>query len=166
LEPRNGAACADVPGEKEGEDDLAFDDVSIAEDRPQVTIGEVIRWQLGANASFVWSYLSILRSALVYRRHDRTWRVLADELARRRAVDALPGLTGGMVCLIVAESGIIVVGDECASDAAETLGTETVETHILSGGHEIAISRSRDVNSIAMGFWNRPWQKYDDRYRI
>ncbi|KAL4994075.1 putative alpha/beta hydrolase [Aspergillus recurvatus] len=155
LEPRNGAACADVLGGKEDEDDLAFDDVPIAEDRPQVSVGDVIRWQLGANAGFVRSYLSTLRSALVYRRHDRTWRVLADELARRREVDALPGLPGGKVCLIVAERDIIVVGDECASDAAEILGTEAVETHVLSGGHEIAISRSRDVISIATGFWNK-----------
>jgi pimeloyl-ACP methyl ester carboxylesterase len=155
LEPRNGAACADVPGEMEDEDDLAFDDVPIAEDRPQVTVGDVIRWQLGANAGFVRSYLSTLRSALVYRRHDRTWRILADELARRRTGDALPGLTGGKVCLIVANSDVIVVGDECASDAAEILGTEALETHVLSGGHEIAISRSRDVSSIAMAFWNR-----------
>ncbi|KAL4864309.1 hypothetical protein BDV12DRAFT_176429 [Aspergillus spectabilis] len=158
LEPRNGAACADVPvGKKddEDEDDLAFDDVPIAEDRPQVTVGDVIRWQLRSNTGFVRSYLSTLRSALVYRRHDRTWRVLADELARRRVVDTLPGLTGGKVCLIVAERDIIVVGEECASDAAEILGTEALETHVLSGGHEIAISRSRDVISIAIGFWNR-----------
>ncbi|KAJ6091777.1 hypothetical protein N7467_003746 [Penicillium canescens] len=155
LEPRNGAACADVPGEKEDEDDLAFDDVPIAEDRPHVTVGDVIRWQLGANAGFVRSYLSTLRSALVYRRHDRTWRILADELARRRTADALPGLPGGKVCLIVAERDVIVVGDECATDAGEILGTEAVETHVLGGGHEIAISRARDVNSIAMGFWNR-----------
>jgi hypothetical protein len=139
----------------EDEDDVAFDDVPIAQDRPQVTVGDVIRWQLAANAGFVRSYLSTLRSALVYRRHDRTWRVLADELARRRVADALPGLPGGRVCLIVAERDVIVVGDECASDAAEILGTEAVETHVLSGGHEIAISRSRNVISIAVGFWNR-----------
>ncbi|KAJ5793490.1 alpha/beta hydrolase [Penicillium paradoxum] len=155
LEPRNGAACADVPGEKEDEDDLAFDDVPIAEDRPQVTVGDVIRWQLGANAGFVPTYLSTLRSALVYRRHDRTWRILAQELAKRRVGDSLPGLTGGKICLIVATNDVIVVGDECASDAAEILGTEALETHVLSGGHEIPISRSRDVSSIAMAFWNR-----------
>jgi pimeloyl-ACP methyl ester carboxylesterase len=155
LEPRNGAACADVPGEMEDEDDVAFDDVPIAQDRPQVTVGDVIRWQLAANAGFVRSYLSTLRSALVYRRHDRTWRVLADELARRRVADALPGLPGGKVCLIVAERDVIVVGDECASDAAEILGAEAVETHVLGGGHEIAISRARDVISIAVRFWNR-----------
>ncbi|WEW55388.1 hypothetical protein PRK78_000818 [Emydomyces testavorans] len=161
LEPSNGAACADVPGEKEDEDDLAFDDVPIAEDRAHVTVGDVIRWQLGANAGFVRSYLCTLRSALVYRRHDWTWRVLGDELAKRRVGDALPGLTGGKVCLIVAERDVIVVGDECASDAAEILGSEGVETHVLSGGHEIAISRSRDIISIATGFWNRPLQKCD-----
>ncbi|KAL4745661.1 hypothetical protein BDW72DRAFT_186287 [Aspergillus terricola var. indicus] len=155
LEPRNGGACADVPGETEDEDDLAFDDVPIAEGRTHVTVGDVIRWQLRANAGFVRSYLSTLRSALVYRRHDRIWRILADELAKRRAAEILPGLPGGKVCLIVAERDIIVVGNECASDAAEVLGTEAVETHVLSGGHEIAISRSRDVISIATGFWNK-----------
>ncbi|RYP14474.1 hypothetical protein DL765_006364 [Monosporascus sp. GIB2] len=155
LEPRNGAACAGVPGEQQDEADLDFDAVPIAEDRPHIAVGDVIRWQLGANKGFVQSYLSTLRSALVYRRHDRTWRMLADELARRRGVDAPPGLKGGKVCLIVAERDIIVIADECVDDATEVLGTEAVETCYLSGGHEIAISSGRHVASVAMKSWNR-----------
>lgn len=155
LEPSSGAACADVPGEKEDEDDLAFDDVPICQDRQEVTVGDVIRWQLGANAGFVRSYLSTLCSSLVYRRHDKIWRALGDQLARRRGADSIPGLLGGKICLIVADNDVIVVGDECATDAGEVLGTEAVETHLLSGGHEIAISRSRDVTLLAIKFWNR-----------
>ncbi|RDL31025.1 putative Alpha hydrolase [Venustampulla echinocandica] len=154
LEPRNGAPCADVPEEYD-EVDWNFDEVPIAVDRPDISIGDVIRWQLAANAGFVHSYLSTLRSALVYRRHDTTWKVLADELAYRRAMDAPPGLGGGKVCLIVAQKDAIVVGDECEQDAMEILGMEAVETYVLSGGHEIAISRGKDVALMAIEFWNR-----------
>ncbi|KAJ0414066.1 putative alpha/beta hydrolase [Aspergillus carlsbadensis] len=155
LEPRNGAPCADSPGEKEHDDALAFDDAPIAADRGQVTVGDVIRWQLRSHAGFVRAYLSTLRSALVYRRHDATWRLLGAELEKRRGPYSPPGLQGGRVCLVVADRDIIVVGKECASDAVEILGRDGVDTHIVSGGHEIPITRPRHVVCIATSFWNR-----------
>ncbi|KAI9040689.1 alpha/beta hydrolase [Aspergillus affinis] len=82
-----------IPDRAQGAD-MDFDAVPIAADRPQVRIGDVIRWQLRANPGFVPSYLSTIRGSLVFRRHDQMWKVLRDELARRRTPDGPPGLPG------------------------------------------------------------------------
>lgn len=135
--------------------DMEFDEVPIAADQPCVRIGDVIRWQLEGNPGFVPSYLSTIRSALVFRRHDRVWRVLGDELARRRTTDAPPGLPGGRICLILAERDVIVVKDEFIEDTKGVLCIEDADMHVVKGGHEIAVLRGKDVASIAMRSWNR-----------
>ncbi|KND88300.1 hypothetical protein TOPH_07105 [Tolypocladium ophioglossoides CBS 100239] len=154
LAPRNGAPSADVPEEVK-DADMDFDEVPIAADQPCVRIGDVVRWQLEGNAGFVPSYLSTIRSALVYRRHDRVWRVLGDELARRRTTDAPPGLPGGRICLITAERDAIVVKDELIEDTKALFCIDAADLHVLKGGHEIAVSRGKDLASIAIGSWNR-----------
>jgi len=154
LEPRHGALSADVPDENLHAD-IDFDEVPISSDQPRVRIGDVFRWQLKWNSGFVPSYLSTIRSALVYRRHDGLWRVLEDELARRRTEDPPPGLPGGRICLILAERDVIVVKDELLEDSKGLLCREAVEMHVMKGGHEVAVSRGKDVASIAIGSWNR-----------
>ncbi|KAF2761840.1 putative alpha/beta fold family hydrolase [Pseudovirgaria hyperparasitica] len=154
LEPRNGAPSADVP-DQDRHADVEFDNVSIAATKPNVTIGDVIRWQLGANQGFVNSYLSTIRSALVYRRHDRIWRLLAAELRQRKAVNAPPGLTGGRICVILPDSDVIVVKDEFIEDSREFFGAADVEFHTIKGGHEAPVSRAKEVAAIAMSCWTR-----------
>ncbi|ORY71794.1 putative alpha/beta hydrolase [Pseudomassariella vexata] len=154
LEPRYGSSSAEVPEESD-EADIDFDNVVISADRPSVKIGDVIRWQLRGNPGFVPSYLSTIRSALVYRRHDRVWRVLADELARRRTAEAPPGLSGGRICLILAQRDITVVTNEFIEDSNGILGVEDVDMHIIKGGHEIAFSQGKEVAFIATESWKR-----------
>jgi hypothetical protein len=154
LEPRNGAPSADVPDEN-NQAGIDFDEVPITADQPRVRIGDVVRWQLEGNPGFVPSYLSTIRSALVYRRHDKVWRVLGDELWRRRTANAPPGLPGGRICLILAERDVIVVKDDLIEDIKEIFGMETVDMNVMKGGHEIAVSRGKDVASIAIQSWNR-----------
>ncbi|KNG84537.1 alpha/beta hydrolase [Aspergillus nomiae NRRL 13137] len=152
LEPSNGAPSADVPDGTQ-DADVDFDAVPIAADRPQVRIGDVIRWQLRANPGFVPSYLSTILGSLVYRRFDRIWKVLRDELARRRTADAPPGLPGGRVSLILAERDVIVVKDEFLEDMEGLLCREDVDLHVMKGGHEIGVVRGKDVASIAVESW-------------
>lgn len=154
LEPRNdGAPIADASEEDKLLDVMDFDEVPIA----GVRIGDVIRWQLRGNPGFVPSYLSTLRSALVFGRHDRIWRVLGEQLARRRTTNALPppGLQGGRICLVLADRDVIVVKDEFLEDVQGLLCMENVEVQVLKGGHEVAVSQGKDVASIAIESWNR-----------
>ncbi|KAI3320952.1 putative alpha/beta fold family hydrolase [Xylariaceae sp. AK1471] len=153
VEPRKGALCTDLS--ETHHMDVDFDEVPIAADQPRVRIGDVIRWQLEGNPGFVAAYWSTILSALVYRRHDRVWRVLSDELARRRGTNAPPGLPGGRICLVLAERDITVVKDDTIEDIQTVLCIEDVEVNVMKGGHEIAISRGKDVASLAMQSWNR-----------
>lgn len=152
LEPSSNGPSADIP---EGTHcaDMDFDAVPIAADRPQVTIGDVIRWQLRENPGFVPSYWSTIQSSLVYRRYDQMWKTLSDELARRRTPDAPPGLPGGRFCLILAERDVIVVKDEFLEDMNGILGHTDVDLHVMPGGHEIGVLRGKDVASIAVQSW-------------
>lgn len=154
LEPRSGAPSAEVP--KGGDyQDVDFDDVPIAVDQSGITVGDVIRWQLRANKGFIQSYLSTIRSALVYRRHDKTWRVLAEALAHRRIPNAPTGLPNGQICLVLAERDITVVTNEFLEDSRDILGVEDVDLNIMRGGHEVGILQGKDVASIAMHHWSR-----------
>jgi hypothetical protein len=48
----------------------------------------------------------------------------------------------------------VIVGNECVQDPTEIPGIEAVETLLLSGGHEISISRGKDVALMAMKCWD------------
>ena len=154
LESRNGASTAGFSNEDQHAD-VNFHEVPVAADQPRVRIGDVILWQLKWNAGFIPSHVSTVRSGLVYRRHDRVWRVLGDELARRRTNDPPPGLPGGRICLILAERDVIVVKDEMIEDSKAILCREAVDMHVMKGGHEVGVSRGKDVASIAIESWTR-----------
>lgn len=154
LEPRNGAPSADVP-DQDRDADVEFDSVPIAACKPRVTIGDVIRWQLGANPGFVNSYLSTIRSALVYRRHDGMWKLLAAELRKRKGANPPPGLAGGRICIILPDSDVIVVRDEFMEDSREFFEAADIDCYTVKGGHEAVISRAREVAAIAVGCWTR-----------
>jgi hypothetical protein len=158
IEPKHGNLSAENPDEV-AQAGVDFDEVPIAADQPNVKVGDVVRWQLHYNPGFVQSYLSTVRSALVYGRHCNLWRALGDQLARRRSKNAPPGLPRGRICLILAEKDVVVVKDELMEDVKSFLCAEDLDTYVLGGGHEIAVSRGKEVASIAMQSWTQREQK-------
>ncbi|PNY23908.1 Uncharacterized protein TCAP_06145 [Tolypocladium capitatum] len=153
LEPRRGAS-ADVP---EGQDaDVDFDEVPVSAERADVKVGDVVRWQMGGNEGFVGAYMSTVRNAPIYGQHDRVWKRLGEQLSQRRGHgdDVPAGLESGRICLILAERDPIVVKEEWIEDSKAVLGEDGVEVHVVSGGHEIAISKGREVADVAMRAWN------------
>lgn len=156
--PKHGILSAENPDEamQAGSD---FDEVPIAADQPNVKIGDVVRWQLRNNPGFVQSYLSTVRSALVYGRHHNMWRALGNQLTLRKARYAPPGLPGGRICLVLAEQDVVVVKNEFLEDVKSFLRAEDIDTYVLGGGHEIAVSKGKEVASIAMEAWTRETQR-------
>lgn len=154
IEPRHGSLSAENPDETV-QSDTDFDSVSITTDQPNVRIGDVVHWQLHNNPGFVRSYLSTVRSALVYGRHHDMWTALGKQLAQRKSESAPPGLKGGRICLILAERDVVVMKDEIIADMAEFLDMEDIDTHVLRGGHEIAVSQGKRVAAIAMESWTQ-----------
>lgn len=156
LRPRRSAS-ADVP---EGENaHVDFDEVPISSQRNGVTVGDVVGWQMDGNRGFVLAYTSTIRNAPIYGQHDRVWKLLGRQLARRRPRlrvqgEQVPaGLTGGKICLILAERDPIIVKEEWIQDSKAVLGEAGVEIHVVDGGHEIAISRGEEVAGIAVRTW-------------
>lgn len=158
LEPSIGLR-PHVPDEEDA--DLDFDDVPISTERRSVKVGHVVKWQLTANPGFVAAYMSSIRNAPIYGEHDGVWKLLADQLSLRRPVAhenrdaAPPGLPAGRICLILAEKDPIVVKEEWIEDSRNVLGPDAVEIHVVQGGHEIAISKGKEVAQLAMESWRR-----------
>ncbi|UNI16160.1 hypothetical protein JDV02_002625 [Purpureocillium takamizusanense] len=175
LEPRRGTASADVPvgDDVDADADVDFDEVPVStqEDEEEkekqngqtgaaavLRVGDVVRWQLAENEGFVGAYMSTIRNAPIYGQHDKAWVRLSEELARRRRGgpgEVPPGLDGGRMCLILADRDPIVVKEEWIEDSKAVLGQDGVDIHVVGGGHEIAISKGREVADVAMAAWNR-----------
>jgi len=69
------------------------------------------------------------------------------------------------MCLILAEKDPIVVKEEWIEDSSAVLGQDGVDVHVVGGGHEIAISKGREVADVALTVWNRQERtiKVDDQ---
>lgn len=154
IQPNHGSLSAENPDEAT-QTGAEFDEVPIATNQPDVKIGDVVHWQLHNNPGFVRSYLSTVRSALVYGRHHNMWRTLGDQLARRKSRNAPPGLPGGRICLVLAEQDVVIVKDELMEDIKSLLCAEDIDTYVLGGGHEIAVFKGKEVASIAMQSWTQ-----------
>lgn len=144
----------DVPDDAE----VDFDAVLVAPGGP--TVGAVVQWQFDGNDGFVPAYVSTIRHAPVYAQHEALWPLLAEALAVRRRGPAAEGsrpsgLSTGRVCLVVAEKDPIVVAAECVEDARAVLGVDAVDAHVVKGGHEIGISRGKQIANIAMESWTK-----------
>lgn len=162
LEPGHGVmgSSADVPDGEET--DVDFGSVRLSRgDGLTTTVGDVIRWQLEENEGFVGAYMSTMRNAPVYGQHDGVWKLLAAELAKRRESEAdiaemvPPGLEGGKVCLILGQKDPIVVATEWLEDSKAVLGMDGVVAHVVRGGHEIGITKGKEVADLAMKTWTK-----------
>ena len=137
--------------------DVDFDAVPVAKGSAGgATVGEVVQWQFDGNDGFVPAYVSTIRNAPIYAQHDELWAALAGELAaRRRGSEGLLGMETGRICLIVGEKDPIVLADECVEDARAVLGEEGVDAHVIKGGHEVGISKGKEIAGIAMASWTK-----------
>lgn len=174
LEPKPGKASADIPdGENmdtvDNVEDVDFDEVRVCtDDTPSAggaRVGDVVRWQLRHNDGFVPAYMSTIRNAPIYGQHDGAWRILGEQLRRRRMSASAsddseaevelppPGLPNGRICLVLAERDPIVVKEEWMADSLAVLGEGAVDIRIVQGGHEVAISKGKEVANLAMDAW-------------
>lgn len=156
LQPKDGTPSADLPGvqkeDTEDDEDVDFDDVRVV---TGARVGSVVKWQIRGNDGFVPAYMSTIRNAPIYGQHDKVWKVLGDELKKRRkgGPNAPKGLEKGKIGLVLAEKDPIVIVDEWLEDSKRVLGEDAVEAAIIKGGHEIAISKGKEVAQAAIKLW-------------
>lgn len=155
LEPQHGPS-ADVPVEEDGNVD--FDQVQLSSENREARVGDVMKWQLESNAGLVGAYISTIRLCPIYGQHNEVWQRLRRVLAERRDVPLdtrLPGLSGGRVCLVLATRDPIVVAEEWIEDSKDVLSEQGVDIRVLTGGHEIGITKGIEVADVAMDSWGK-----------
>ncbi|KAK2003140.1 alpha/beta-hydrolase [Colletotrichum falcatum] len=153
IAPADPKSGGDVPEKETVDDDEAgtaeWDELKLVGGR---RIGEVVRWQMETHPGYVRSYMSTIRHAPIYDRGGEEWRVLGEALSARRA-GAAPGLRKGRVLFVLGERDDIVVLGETVWDAETVLGEDAVEVVVLKGGHEVAITKGKEIVGAVVAAW-------------
>lgn len=125
-----------------------------------VTVGDVMAWQLRHHRGFIPAVMSAFRYGPIHERYEE-WGRLAAFLGARRGhkegspiADALPGLSGGKVLLVLGGSDPIVKPEWLVPEMKRVLGEGAVEAVVLDAGHEVAITKGAEIASAALNFWN------------
>ena len=123
--------------------------------RPGITVPEVVGWQLENHHGFVKSFISSIRYGPVSEEHCH-WQRLGDRLAAQNASTdeeyTEQGLKNGKVLIIGGSKDSLIVKDELIDDATEVLGANNVEFEFLDAGHELPITKSREILHYILNF--------------
>lgn len=124
-------------------------------DRPHVTAAGAVNWQLAHHQGFVVpAFVSSMRCAPIYGQQER-WRVVGEKVRAERvaAVEKGERERKGVLLLLGKDDPIVLV-DEVGRDAVDALGGEdNVRTVVLEAGHEVPMSKPKDVVRAMVEFW-------------
>lgn len=124
------------------------DSIFISRHRRDVTVAAVVAQQVDSHEGFVTAFLSSIRHSPIYA-PQADWEALRDLLAeRRRSTHRIPGLDGGRVLFVCGANDPICVASEVVEDAQTTLGASAVESVILNAGHDLPITKSREIADV------------------
>ncbi|KAK3336664.1 alpha/beta-hydrolase [Cercophora scortea] len=121
---------------------------------PGVSVSSVLAWQLRNQQGFIPAFMSSIRHAPIYDRQN-DWQALGQLLSERREPEGstLPGLRGGRVLLVLGSTDPVIVQEELVHDATAVLGEDGFEAVLLDCGHEIVMTKAKEVADLAAGFW-------------
>lgn len=124
--------------------------------RPGATISGVIPWQLDNHPGYVKSFMSSIRYGPITGQHA-DWQRIAERLAAQNASSEeryeKEGLQNGKVLIIAGHKDVLIVEDELVQDATETLGENNVRFEFVDAGHELSVSKSKEVLGFISTFW-------------
>lgn len=143
----------------------SFDNAVLSPHRPNSTVSSVMAWQVQHQQGFLTAFMGSIRHAPIYEQRE-DWIKLGQLLAARRkasasdadegaAVQQLPGLLGGKVLLVLGSTDPVIVKEELIHDATSVLGEDGFEAVLLDCGHEIVMTKGKEVAGLAAGFWSR-----------
>ena len=87
------------------------------------------------------------------------WQRIAERLTAQNAskergnVDE--GLQNGNVLIIAGHKDVIIVKDELVEDATNILGKNNVRFEFVDAGHELPVSRSKEILELISAFWEK-----------
>lgn len=143
---------ADV--KKDGQGDDPYEDAMVAPLLPNVTVGQVMAWQLEHHRGFIPAVMSAFRYGPIHERYEE-WQRLGAFLAERRVDSSLGGLLGGKILLVLGGADSIVKEDFIVSEAERVLGADGVDFVVLNAGHEVAITKGAEIADACVTFWKR-----------
>ncbi|OLN86160.1 Lipase 1-like protein 1 [Colletotrichum chlorophyti] len=158
LRPADPRTEGDVPEKETVDDDegevVDWDSVRLVGGG---RIGEVVGWQIATHPGYVTSYMSTIRHAPVYDRGGEEWAVLGEVLEARRRGDGggEAGLRKGRLLFVLGEGDEIVVQGETVWDARRVLGEDAVEVVVLKAGHEVGVTKGREIVGAVVSAWER-----------
>ncbi|KAK3363331.1 alpha/beta-hydrolase [Lasiosphaeria hispida] len=139
----------------------SYDNAVLSTRRPGLTISAVMGWQLRHQRGFIPAFMSSIRHAPIYDQHEH-WEALGRLLAARRKDEGdertgveLPGLRGGRVLLVLGSTDPVIVREELIHDATSSLGEDGFEAISLDCGHEIVMTKAKEVAGLAADFWKK-----------
>ncbi|KAK3496769.1 alpha/beta-hydrolase [Neurospora hispaniola] len=143
----------------------SFDNAVLSPHRPNSTVSSVMAWQVQHQQGFLTAFMSSIRHAPIYEQRE-DWLKLGQLLAARRktsspgadegaGAEPLPGLLGGKVLLILGSTDPVIVKEELIHDATSVLGEDGFKAVVMDGGHEIVMTKGKEVAGLAAGFWSR-----------
>lgn len=85
------------------------------------------------------------------------WRRIAKRLSAQNASTEeryeREGLQNGKVLIILGHKDVIIVEDELVEDATEVLGENNVRFEFVDAGHDLGVSKSKEVLEFISAFW-------------
>ncbi|MCJ1389725.1 hypothetical protein MMC18_002582 [Xylographa bjoerkii] len=161
---QNGPAAATAvkpkgpTGAEAKEEAAGFDGVVLSTSRPGVTVKDAVAWQVAAHHGFAKSFISSVRHGPISGQHA-DWRRIGARLTAQNGAEgadaelaAQVGLQGGKVLVICGKSDPVIDYGELVEDATEVLqGNVRFET--CEAGHEVPITRSKEVVEYIWDFW-------------
>jgi len=140
-----------------GQPPVDYDYAPIYENRPLVSVANAVNWQLEHHDGFVPSFISSIQHSPITHQHHR-WRLIGERLSAQKANSAdeerlAQGLERSKVLILLGRNDPIVIADQVEEDAKAVLGMENLEVVRFDAGHEIPISRAKEVVDTMWKFW-------------
>ena len=142
----------------------SFDNAILFPDRPTVSVAAAVTWQLTHHPGFIPAFVSCIRNCPIYGQHD-IWRTIGSRLVAARARgeawvgeqadgDAKSGLET-KVLVVLGKTDPIIIVDELEEDVGKAMGKDDVEFVEVEAGHEVPITRSKEIVEAMQRMWER-----------
>ena len=114
-------------------------------------------WQLDNHPGYIKSFMSSVRYGPITGQHA-DWQRIAERLNAQKASGEeeheREGLQNGKVLIIAGHKDAIVATDELVEDATVVLGENNVRFEFVDAGHDLAVSKSKEVLDLISTFWD------------
>jgi pimeloyl-ACP methyl ester carboxylesterase len=126
-------------------------------ERLLVTVASAVQWQLDNHTGFIPAFVSSIRHAPITNQHA-SWVKIGDRLSTQKENSAdqsamSNGLWRSKVLMILGRTDSVIVREEIEEDAIGCLGRENLETVVIDAGHDLPISKAKEVVSAVLRFW-------------